>query len=303
MEARTKIIAAVAVITMCAAGLVGAGYAYTATTTNSSNTVVSEYVVLQQDGTGAYNFVNNQHVYYDVANPSSGTFNYSLDGHQPITVASANDYEGIKIGATFEVQASKNPSTGLENLTCSLAIDDIAKVGLTSSYVFIFKFTTEKPDTDPQIFVYNGAAASVADFTIYANAAGTSYYDTAVEVYYGYPANNVPTAAPGATPLNGAVFTFTVENDLHNSLALDSYANLSAGHTLGDVTCVVKCGADTLTLTTDYTISFKNAEGTGDVLPGTTNIAAGTTYTLIITGAGDYTGHYAEYKVTAPAAP
>jgi predicted lipoprotein with Yx(FWY)xxD motif len=70
MEARTKIIAAVAVIMMCAAGLVGAGYAYTASTVNEGNNASSEYLVLSQDGAGAYTFVNEQAVYYDTVNRS-----------------------------------------------------------------------------------------------------------------------------------------------------------------------------------------------------------------------------------------
>ena len=43
-----KMFAAVVVIMLCAVAIVGVGYAYTASTKNSGNNVVSEHVVLSQ---------------------------------------------------------------------------------------------------------------------------------------------------------------------------------------------------------------------------------------------------------------
>lgn len=306
MEAKTtKMIAAVAVIVMCAAGLVGAGYAYTASTVNNSNTATSEYVVLTQSGTGAYTFSESTKVYYDTYNSDSvsGT-TYLLNS--PITISdNTNSYKVVKIGKTFTINAAHTPAnvTDLTSMECAITFND--GLTLTNNYLLIFKVTN---NTTTSYLVYNGTSWTGGDntFTIgVKDGSPDTYYSSTVDVYYGYLTTATPTAstAPSATPIDHVTFYFTAEKpELHNNLlvilgdAIDNDSNK-----LADVSVTVKSGNTTLTVETHYTVAWQK-NGTPVADASTEEIAAGAVYTAIITGVGTYLGQFGEASVTATAA-
>ena len=282
---------------MCAAGLVGAGYAYTATTENAGNTVISEYVELSQTGAGAYNFVNNQHIYYNTVNTAADTFTYRLDSPQDLEISSTH-YDVVKVGKTFAIHAEKTPSADIADTICIINIDDTAKATLTGGYLLIVKTLSAEDEAAAEYIVYDGSEEKLGQFTIQANST-TAYYDTTVEVFLGYLHETPATAAPADNPLNGAKFTFQIDLGLHNTIEVTGLS-INVGQALSAAAYTAKFAGVTLGVTTDFTVTFKdNGVATAD----STVAAAGHTYTIVLTGTGDYAGHSAEYDFTATPAP
>ena len=292
MEAKTKIMAAVAVIVMCAAGLVGAGYAYTASTQNAGNSVESEYVVLSQSGTGAYNFVDDQHVYYNTVNTAADTTTYLLGNTTTI-----NGYDVIKLGATFTIEAVQDANTTEADMLCKITFT-AGTVHLVDGYVLMFK-TVNNNVTEYSVYTAEGTWVNSDNGFNIADNAGASYYDTTVEVFYGYANGSAPSTQPHNTPLEGVTVTFTVEKPGTNTL-LVSIAGAAAESLLNTATVTVKCGDKALTVTTQYTVVWRDDWGVLD--PTIKTFEAGKTYTVEVTGVGDYVGHSGVGTVSIPAA-
>lgn len=211
-----KMFAAVVVIMLCAVAIVGIGYAYNASTTNSGNTATSEYVTLTQiangESQGQYTFTNdNQKIYYNTNTTSNdgGTTvvtTYTLDNERTVNTS----YKAVVLGKSFKIQATQTGGT-YENMTCTVT-KTAGSVSFNGEWKILLHVTTKDDSLadQEQWIVYDGSEFS-STFTIYKNSTSepTGYNLAAVEVYFGYVANNPPTTAPNATPLNGVSFAFT----------------------------------------------------------------------------------------------
>jgi len=298
-------IAAVAVIVMCAAGLVGAGYAYTASTVNEGNNANSEYIVLSQSGAGAYTFVNEQAVYYNTVNRSVAgepTTTYELSGDVvPLdtNLDETNEYTAVKLGNNITLAATQTSGYHAD-LSCSVALSGEA-INIPTGYVLILKADTDKPAADDQYLVYSGTW-SPASFTIYANE-NTAYYGTTIQIYLGYAVGSHPTTAPDAALLTDATLTFNAARALDNHFIVDFTAQAVDGAKLDSVTYKVYDNAGTeLALTTAYTAEWKTAAGVVIEHPEETEIGEDVEYVLVITGAGAHAGKVTEFWITGIAA-
>jgi len=299
-------IAAVAVIVMCAAGLVGAGYAYTASTTNDGNNASSEYLVLSQDGPGAYTFVNKQAIYYDTVNRkvdgAVGTA-YTLAGDTialDINNDSTDDYTAVKLGNDLTLAADQTGGYH-EDLTCTVALTGTKNI--PDDCVIILKADTEKAATADQYIVYDGTDWTPESFTIYANA-NTEYYDTTVQIYFGYAVGTTLDEAPNAALLTDVTLTFSAARALNNHFIVDFTNEAVNAAMLSTVTYKVYDNAgNELTLGTHYTAAWKSAAGAA-LTPAETAIATGTEYVLVITGVADtvHEGKVTEFRITGVAA-
>lgn len=298
MEARTKIIAAVAVIMMCAAGLVGAGYAYTASTVNSGNDATSEYVLLGQDGTGKYTFSDDEYVFYDTVNTAQDVYNYRLSGGTENIVTGSTV---AQIGETFSVTA-----TGVNNQNET----PLSGTFKTSGFEFAENWKL-------YLVLNNGSGDVVKTLTAddtWDNNTFTITYDTSaytnmsVKAYYGYVGNQGVSTAPADKPLDGASITFTVTSTGSNpGLVLDIpvIVSLTVGET-AKVTATLSAaptGDVAWSVTSGNTYASVNAgEGTNKETVTITGVAAGeATITATVTISGVV--YTATCTVTVVAAP
>ena len=217
MEAKTtKMIAAVAVIVMCAAGLVGAGYAYTASTVNDGNSASSEYITLVQGGTGAYQFVTGQNVYWDSTDKMiksngdalHGKQAYNVNGEgrsaiavddmvtqyklsQSVNTTAITDLTLVKLGDSFTLNPTSNLTTGRPAITIAVTAENLA---LPADGEIWMKVTGGDPS--PQYFKltlantftkYTDAThASTGNEIIVAGGGENTYSPLTVEMYYGF---------------------------------------------------------------------------------------------------------------------
>jgi type II secretory pathway pseudopilin PulG len=104
---KITLIATIAVIALVA---VGVGYAYTASTQNSTNSASGEYVTLTQAQTtgaadGSYKFANGAKVYFDTTNTALDTTTYSLSGIKDTTTFAG--YTVVQVGNPFDLVATQ----------------------------------------------------------------------------------------------------------------------------------------------------------------------------------------------------
>jgi hypothetical protein len=222
MEAKPKIIAAVAVIMMCAAGLVGAGYAYTASTTNDGNSATSEYVIMSQQGPGAYKFADGARVYYDTVNSmveSIETNVYTLDNGIYNTLITGATV--VHLGEQIELHATSQ-NRAAADLSCSFTTTGFTKDANWLFYIVINNGTTIETKT----ISADNTWGENANFTIKTAGVAGAYTSATVDVYYGYAGNTgvsiaASAAQPSGTVLSGATITFTATTA--NGLTLDAY--------------------------------------------------------------------------------
>lgn len=309
MEAKTtKMIAAVAVIVMCAAGLVGAGYAYTASTVNDGNSVTAEYVTLTQSGTGQYKFADGLTVFYDSKDYKDTNIltEYRVNNATNIVV-NGDDYSVVKLGNSFTVEAAKSVVP-----TAALTVGvKVTGANIADGFKLILRATSADGTVAPVYLIYNGSAWSPASFSMGVNtgAEPDAYYTTNIDVFYGYPAASVPTiighaSTPSTQPLNSAALTFTatVTGDNTNAFAVSSPTGVAAESPLSAVNfTVLKADGTGATKGTHYNITWKTAAGVST--EASTPMVAGTSYIAVITGAGDCASYQVyEYKITVPGA-
>ena len=215
---KVTLIATIAAIVLVAVGI---GYAYTASTLNSSNVANSEYVTLVQgDATatkGAYNFANGVQIDWDTVDEKNGsaaktTFTFNTGA----TTEVIDGYTVVKVGKSFDVltqhtgSATATPAAslnlsieqdGFENdAVVTAETDDIfffLKVSVLENtgegkQVFYFKLTKEA-----DVYVFKSCSESgvipgsgaVSTFEVQEDESsdGITTYNTAtIEVYYGY---------------------------------------------------------------------------------------------------------------------
>lgn len=319
MEARTKIIAAVAVIMMCAAGLVGAGYAYTASTENSGNDATSEYVKLTQNGPGAYTFANDLTVYADSKNYNNAeTFAYRLADVRTDLNVGGTHYAAVKLGETIYLDVT-DVGRDSANLACTFATDGFNVQN--TNYKFILKITSHTAEPTTVYSVVTGDDAwSTNAFTI--NWVTDEYKDLTVDVYYGYliteataiagtdsgTVNGWVPNAPAENPLTNAVITFTATIDgSNNALVLDkSLIKVNTGAANQVITATIQGvtpGATNIVWASS-TEGVATVVGSGDnFTTGTVSIAGAGTTTITATLTIGGVNYIAEcvVEVTAPA--
>ena len=237
MEARTKIIAAVAVIMMCAAGLVGAGYAYTASTVNEGNYAVSEYVVLSQSGTGAYQFADDYTIYTSTLNKEEAGVEktyYKYDNPVSLDTTAGGDpeYLAVKVGDTFNVDAR---DANRDHADLAIAFTTTGFAAPTADWKLIIEVDIGGTKT------YTVAAAANPSGNFNLVWTDGEYPSAAISVYYGYayasPDNGVITAPQSEPIFNGTMtFTTTINPGVVSHISLN-YATF-AGVKDGTVTLV-----------------------------------------------------------------
>jgi hypothetical protein len=274
------------VILLFAVCLIGAGFAYTAWTENGGNQPSSEYIVLSQNGAGAYQFApDDTIVYYDTKNVGTGTPPVTPATYYGLTEkAYFNDpIENaivVQLGKTFQILTNKvQTGSSYDPLVCQVTNDfelksgwDVYLVIETKNASGVDQSTTMKVDT----LVDN-------TFTIYPNAASnpTGYRAVTVSVYYGYSAtaaSGMTSTVPPLYPLcddespEGKKLTFTVNTIDHNTPGIElntpvlkitstTPVNLTATPTgLGDVSVTWTASEDTHTT---FTPSGNTCEITG----------------------------------------
>lgn len=280
MEARTKIIAAVAVIMMCAAGLVGAGYAYTASTVNNGNSAGAEYLTLVQGSTGAYGFADGtpaQDIYWDSSdfadktNPQSPVFKTKYTLADAVDKTSIVGYAVVKLGDTFTLNPTFSATTNLPAITIDIGATNIAAITYpTEGTIWVKATDTEGSQyfliTDGTNFIKHttpGTPAAQNDgITVHKNQEENAYLPITIELFYGvtnaaYNTGYVVTHAAGAVGENlpqvdiiGAngqptTLTFSINVDKSNpGIVLDQYVlgmSLAAG-TPATLTATLKGG-------------------------------------------------------------
>ena len=229
-------IATIAAIVLVAVGI---GYAYTASTQNTDNTVNSEYITLVQDGAGAYSFAHfskNIKVYWNSVDSRIGSKPTTVYTTDPAmtqgTAPHMTDCYILQLGEPFKILTEGNGTTSTP-LACSIAKSGEWEVftggdhpttyflKVENSTTTWFKFVTgdwttfQKYGTDG----WNGGSV----FNIEYDSVHSKYYDTTVTVYYAIDGGNSISVEhePGVQPagpalpangvlLAGASLTFTV---------------------------------------------------------------------------------------------
>ncbi len=330
MEARTKIIAAVAVIMMCAAGLVGAGYAYTASTINDDNNVSSEYVKLTQAGPGAYKFAptaSNLEVYYDSINyTNASTFAYRLaDTRTPLDLNqdSTNDFAAVKLGETIHLDAT-DVGRAHANLACTFTTDGFT---YNATYKLVLKITSHASAGDHTVYRVmtgdDGVNETWDNNTFTIEYDSTQYADLTVEVYYGYAYSSATArtagsgtidgwvaAEPNATPINNATITFSAAVLGNNQLTLNkNLIEVNTGAAAQVITASLfgfKAEAGTITGDIAWTTSsdaVATVAGSGDnKTTGTVTIVGAGTATITATFTSDGVDYVATCIVVVTAA-
>lgn len=285
---KITLIATIAVIALIA---VGVGYAYTASTQNSTNSASGEYVTLTQAQTagaadGSYKFANGAKVYFDTVNTATET-TYSLSGIKDTTTFAG--YTVVQVGNPFDLVATQK-NGAWPALTVKMSTTNFTAL---DGWNFFVKVTTNGNDTkyiSTGDNTWNDVVFKIVKDT------GEAYKRATVTVYFGYPNGIVPTTVPGgaeATILSGASIKFTAYNELINNPALtvtfDPTSPATTGTHLEDVDVTVMHNATELEEGTDYTLTWRDS--TGAAITNLSTTGAGT-YTLEIMGINNYTGAF-----------
>lgn len=234
MEARTKIIAAVAVIMMCAAGLVGAGYAYTATTVNDGNSASTEYITLVQGEAGAYNFADGVNIYWDSYDKKIRAADTGLIGKQAYT-------DDVDTKAAIAV------GDMVTQYTLSSAIDEVSIPGLTLVSIgdeFTLNPTYSKDADRPTISIEFEATGfdmpSPDDATIWMKAGNELFKLTTDDTFTEYTSATVPGGDGKITVTGGGAVAYSeVTVQMFYGFESENYVGILAKHASGAVPDVV----------------------------------------------------------------
>lgn len=220
-------IAAVAVIVMCAAGLVGAGYAYTATTTNSGNNATTEYIEIHQDGNGAYTFTSGgtTNVKWNTTDYKSGENYYTdftLDTATSPTAIQGTSYNLVQVGQDITIKTAQTGGTPA-SINCAIGASGFTYNANSALFIKVTVPTNEPTYTYMKLTETgfktwnNGSWSGAASFeVVYQN---TAFLDSTVQVFYGIPAEPgyihvqhvKGTAAVGpSVGITGATLTFRI---------------------------------------------------------------------------------------------
>jgi|GEM_PF-2136737 len=219
---KVTFIATIAAIILVAVGI---GYAYTAMTTNSSNTASPEYITLYQGGDGSYQFANGaQHIYWDTIDGWDGNSSYTttyklsekvfdLDAGNPSDIL--DNYTLVQVGSVFKIvpdlQIAAGTTYGQIPASLTGTIDAKKFVGPlkptgTSSEAAVFIVIQSEDNTKaPELYkvVYkseaqtgeniiqkydstSGKFVGANTFTIYRVGETVAYNPASVTVLYGY---------------------------------------------------------------------------------------------------------------------
>lgn len=157
-----KILLAVAIVAVLAMAFTSVGYAYTASTENSGNSVISQYVTLTQQN---YTFAGGS-VSFDVIETEAG-IKYQLVGTAvPLTSIEGADYMGVSIG-TDKLSASATGWTGglLDVAVTSPQLDGTWFTdysGDLHGWRYVLKVTADC-DIEDSVSDINGLTPSVGD--------------------------------------------------------------------------------------------------------------------------------------------
>jgi len=298
---KVTLVATIAVIALVAIGI---GYAYTASTENSGNTVKSEYLTLVQGGDGAYTFTtsDSNKVEWNTAdakNPAStGDSDYAkttftLSG---TSTTIATGYSLVQIGKDFTILTqSTNPTVVDQTCTIEAATGINTTLGGNPNAAAIFMkvvcngvSTLFKYDSTDSLFKVwtagNPETLGTNTFTISATAAGTGFNPVTVSVYYGYATANAGIVVTHAKathptiseqPLNNAKLTYSISN-VAKAVSLQSIA-LQNGEGASVASISVANGSQS----SAYTIVF--TPSTATVKTFTAEIASEATATVQVT--------------------
>lgn len=325
---KVTFIATIAAIILVAVGI---GYAYTASTVNSGNNASSEYITLVQgdETPGAYQFANNEKIYWDSADYRVGEqpktdFSLASETIDVTTALGANcTYKAaVQVGSPFYLKASITGAATAASVNVDIRATDIAAPYQTDKAYVVFK-------------VYNGTAAETQYLVVTANAAGvntltaydsswvaapslnnklvlyqnnassyknatiTAYYVTAVSaITVNHDVNAIP-AGPDASPLNNAKLVFSITKDSWNGsgTAVTGISVTPTSVTItgtGSQTVTVTVSGDSHATNKNF-IAFSNNAGVATVAITNattitiTGVAPGTTTITLITEEGGYT--------------
>ena len=290
MEARTKIIAAVAVIMMCAAGLVGAGYAYTASTVNSDNNAGYEYVTLTQ-AADKYTFVSDGKVYFSDINTAADANKYILMNGETTSekapslgiTYSGDTLYGALLGQTSTLKATFSSSSADDKpVAYPITISNSGTVASATGWYTVIVFDDS---TTKQYALYNSgwhyytsAGAEIPCIVLEQDSTNAYSKTYTTGVYYcgtdagtdGYASS---TTAPATSPLDDVDLTFTYN---HGSNIDQSATTLTS---VSPLTLTVTPGTDYSSPTLTWT-STKSAVASVTSAGVVTAASDGITYVI-----------------------
>lgn len=250
---KVTFIATIAAIVLVAVGI---GYAYTAMTTNSGNSVAPEYVTIVQGEAGAYTFAplvdgNPQHVYWnsnDYSDDGQPKTDFTLSG--VVDNASVPGYDMVQLGNDFTLVSSQVGNTTPKALSIEINANGFKKPTVTGA-VIIMKATC---NSVPQYFILEAdnvfsaltlpsGDVTSTDHSIDVTIDGSGYYPVTVQMFYGYLTSSgkvtvnhyagVPPVGPSEQPITTGQLTFI--------------ANLSGGNNPG-VTALTGISVDKIAM-------------------------------------------------------
>ena len=223
----TRKITLIATIAAIALVAVGIGYAYTAMTENSGNTVSSTYMVVTPNAAatgetdGAYTGnLSDYNITYSTKN-IAGTVTYELasdSDNAPLkyktsgnTVASTTAAGSIKMFKIGEQKITLAPATGTDlpnYIKFNLTLKANAGTMNTTDYDFYYAFAKYSNSSVTE----DGSAVSVfgtaMDHLTLGGSTATDY-----EIYlYAALKSESPASAPSAQVITGATFVYTIES-------------------------------------------------------------------------------------------
>ncbi len=272
-----------ALVAVIAVAAIGVGYAYTALTTNSSNTVNTEYVTISQDGTGAYNFApsdgsgNPQKVYWDSndyksSEPGDASRPYKTiytltNNVEDITIQTV-PYKVVKLGNEFTIKATHSSAADSKS-SITVTMEAESGFNYADGVVLFFEVTPLggsptyiKLTANDTLKAWDGTSA--ASFTLDRDGSGPDYKTATVKAYIGYPASNPPIfsrehtndsiTGPSATPLVNGVLKFIVTDTAAINNAITGVAVNKSNMTL----TAGQSDTATISLTPEYSITNLN---------------------------------------------
>ena len=333
-------IAAVAVIVMCAAGLVGAGYAYTASTVNEENSASAEYITLVQGGAGEYDFADEVMVYWDQADKKvragdgdigKNAYNVAGTGTEAVAIndllstytltdetvtTEVQAYTMVKIGQSFTLNPTSSKDSDIPTIHILFESDGINTVpvggelwikatcnGVSQYYVLT------GDDTFTEKYWNETVWSNVADpqgINVAKN--GNEYYPVTIEAYFGYKTadggfltKHASGVAPEAVP---SAVIIPEDTTFTFTIEVDGTNHL---FTLSPASGTVAVGGD-ITIIADRPVGWNDsitwttgAEGIATVDDGVVHgVAAGTT-TITATFTHSTEEYTATFEVTVTA--
>lgn len=227
---KVTLIATIAVIVLIA---VGVGYAYTASTQNTGNTVTTEYITLVEGGDGAYKFSNNYEIEWNTVDKKVGEkpqTEYTIIGMEQGDADHHMAGFNIKqIGNSFTVLTETTGIDSHPDLQCTITrgSDWTHEQNKTTFFLKVqnnndITWYKQGDENWSQFFKYNTESGKwdlASIFTIAYDSEHSKYFDTTVTVYYAIVGSAVviehdpgvmPAGAPSAKPLNSALLEFRI---------------------------------------------------------------------------------------------